>query len=68
LVDEEDQFTMAFNQYLNYNIVMLACQYGSYKILEYLYEKVVVTSKNPAQTKKDLLFKCGNNIGAKNGV
>lgn len=42
--------TMGFDvnvQHLNYNIVMLACQYGAFKILEYLYEKVVVPSKNP---------------------
>lgn len=63
--------TMGFEvnvQHLNYNIVMLACQYGSYKILEYLYEKVVVPSKNPNQTKKDLLSKCANTEGPKNGI
>ena len=36
---------------LNYNIVMLACPYGSIKILEYLYEKVVLKSKDPQKTK-----------------
>ena len=40
---------------LNYNIVMLACQYGSTKILEYLYSDVVGVSSDPRETKRKLL-------------
>ena len=44
---------------------MLACQYNSVKILEYLYEQVVLKSNNIEQTKRrllandELLAKCG---------
>ena len=41
---------------LNYNIMLMACQYGSIKILEYLYTNVVGKSSDPRQTKKDLLY------------
>ena len=41
---------------LNYNIVMMACQYGSIKILNYLYSDVVCMSSDPRETKRRLLI------------
>ena len=40
---------------MNYNIVMLACHYGSIRILEYLYEKVISKSSDPKSVAKYLL-------------
>lgn len=39
---------------LNYNMVMLACHYGSTKILKYLIEKVANSDSNPAKIKREL--------------
>ena len=39
---------------LNYNMVMLACHYGSTGILNYLIDKVANSNSNPDKIKKDL--------------
>ena len=40
---------------LNYSIIMLCCQYNSPKIMEYIYDTVVVNAKDKEKTKKRLL-------------
>ena len=39
---------------LNYNMVMLACHYGSLNILNYLIDKVANLDSHPKQVKFDL--------------
>ena len=39
---------------LNYNMVMLACHYGSINVLNYLVEKVAHLDSNPKHVKRDL--------------
>lgn len=50
-----DQNRGSLNFQLNYNVVMLACQYGSAKLLEWLHDNVVLRSQNPKKTRLDLL-------------
>lgn len=46
--------------FLNYNIIMLACHFEAVKILEYLYDEVILRQKNPTEFKKELLNNRGN--------
>jgi len=62
-IENMDQDTDT-NFHLNYNVVMLACQYGSKNILEWLFQNIVLKSKNPEQTRQDLV--CSKKHAASN--
>lgn len=40
---------------MNYNIMMLACHYGSTRILNYIYDELILTSTSPSDALNQLL-------------